>query len=45
MRTRQDQVGGERLVRTGQAVFIGIGGYLLALPLSVVGALILCPIP
>ncbi len=36
---------GQKLVRTGQSVWIGIGAYLLAMPLAVVAALIICPLP
>ena len=36
---------GQKLVRTGQSVWIGIGAYLLAMPLAVAAALILCPLP
>mgnify|MGYP003571220414 CR=1 FL=1 len=45
MDMRQGMVDGGRVVRTGQAVIVGLGGYLLALPVGVIVALLLCPMP
>lgn len=45
MHTPEAVPGSVRVVRTGYSVLIGIGGYMLAMPLAIAGAMLICPLP